>query len=57
MYEDVCVLTWFDFVEYGLYMFRVACMIFASDVVETFAIALLFIPRNDKHTCIRTCVL
>ena len=57
-YKDASVLTSFLFVRYGLYMFCVACMIFASDAAVTFAIALLFTSKDkNMQALIRACVL
>ena len=47
-HKDVSVLTMFDVFESGLYMFCVACMIFASDDAVQFEIALLFTTRNNN---------
>ena len=46
--KDVSVLTRFDLVECGLYMFCVACMIFAFDAAVKCAIALLFTSKKNK---------
>ena len=47
-YKDVCVSTWFVCFEYGLYMFCVACIVFAVDAAVKCAIALLFTSKNKK---------
>ena len=55
MYKDVCVATRFLFLEYGLYMLCVECMICAVDVAAKLPRALPFISTNKtKQTCKRT---
>ena len=54
----MCVCNGVCFVDYGLYMLCVACMVFAYVFAVTNAIALLVISRSNKRQeSIRTCVL
>ena len=50
------VLTRFEFFEWGLCMFCVACMIFAFEAAVKVAIALFFTSNNKSAERVRTCV-
>ena len=47
-YSDACVVKRVMYFEYGLYLFCVACMIYAFDVAVTFAIATLSMSKKKK---------
>ena len=47
-YNDACAVTRVEISKYGLYMFCVACMIYASDVAVQCAIADLFMSKKKK---------